>query len=300
VRSYSLSGAPGAACFRLGIKQEPLGRASHCLATRLTVGDILEVSAPRGSFILRRGDRPVVLISAGIGVTPVLAMLHALAMEPSARQVWWLHGARDGHEDPFAQEARTLLKRLPHSQSHVRFSRPRPDDRPGVDFDALGRLEMEALEHLGVSRDSDFYICGPTAFLRDFTAGLAAWGVPPARAHTEVFGASDLMPPGIVQSSVRARSPHPPAGESGGGSRVSFARSGLDVSWGPSFNSLLELAEACDVPVHWACRMGVCHSCEIALIAGAVSYNPEPVERPGEGHVLTCCSRPQGDVVIDL
>jgi ferredoxin-NADP reductase/MOSC domain-containing protein YiiM/ferredoxin len=300
VRSYSLSGAPGAACYRLGIKQEPGGLASNYLAAQLNVGDLLEVSAPRGSFILRGSDRPVVLLSAGIGVTPVLAMLHALAKEPSARQVCWLHGARDGHEDPFAEEVRTLLKRLPHSRSHVRYSRPCPDDKAGVDFDAFGRLEMDALEQLGVSRESDFYICGPSAFQRDFTAGLAAWGVPPERVQTEVFGASDLTPPGIVKSSVRPRSPHPPAGESGRGPRVSFARSGLDVSWGPSFNSLLELAEACDVPVHWACRMGVCHSCEIALIAGAVNYNPEPVERPREGNVLTCCSRPQEDVVIDL
>jgi ferredoxin-NADP reductase/MOSC domain-containing protein YiiM/ferredoxin len=300
VRSYSLSGAPGAGSYRLGIKQEPRGLASNYMAARLGVGDILEASAPRGSFILRRGDRPVVLLSAGIGVTPVLAMLHALAKEPSTQTVWWLHGARDGHEDPFAQEARTLLKRLPDGQGHVRFSVPRPDDRLGVDFDAPGRLEVEALEHVGVSRGSDFYICGPPSFLRDFTAGLAAWGVPPDRVHAEVFGPGDLVPPGVVQSSVRARSPHPPAGEPGRGPRVSFARSGLDVSWSPSFNSLLELAEACDVPVEWACRMGVCHSCETALVAGSVNYNPEPVERPGEGNVLTCCSRPQGDIVIDL
>jgi len=300
VRSYSLSGAPGAACYRLGIKQEPRGLASNYLAARLGPGDILEVSAPRGSFILREGDRPVILISAGIGVTPVLAMLHALAKEPSARKVWWLHGARDGHEAPFAEEARALLKRLPNSRSHVRFSKPSPHDEAGVDFDALGRLEMEPLQHLGVSRESDFYICGPAAFLRDFTAGLAAWGVPPERVHTEVFGASGLTNPGIVQSPVRPRPPHPPAGEPGPGPRVSFARSGLDVSWSPSFNNILELAEACDVPVEWACRMGVCHSCEIALIGGAVNYNPEPLERPREGNVLTCCSRPQGDVVIDL
>jgi tetratricopeptide (TPR) repeat protein len=147
---------------------------------------------------LRGGDRPVVLLSAGIGVTPVLAMLHALAKEPSARKVWWLHGARNGHEDSFAEEAQTLLKKLPDSRSHVRFSRPCPDDKPGVDFDAIGRLEMDALEHLGVSRESDFYVCGPTAFMRDFTAGLAAWGVPPERVHTEVFGSSDPVTPGIL------------------------------------------------------------------------------------------------------
>jgi ferredoxin-NADP reductase/MOSC domain-containing protein YiiM/ferredoxin len=300
VRSYSLSGAPDAGCYLLGIKQEPQGRASNYLAAQLGVGDILEVSAPRGSFVLRNGDGPVVLISAGIGVTPVLAMLHALTKEASPRKVWWLHGARNGNEYAFAEEARTLLKRLPNSRSHVRFSRPSPEDEPGADFDALGHLEMEELEHLGVSRDSDFYICGPTAFLRDFTAGLAAWGVPPERVHSEVFGPGDLSTPGIVQSSERPRSPHPPAGESRAGPRVSFARSGLDVSWSASFNNILELAEACDVPVQWACRMGVCHSCEIGLIGGAINYNPEPLERPKDGNVLTCCSRPQGDVVIDL
>jgi ferredoxin-NADP reductase len=300
VRSYSLSGAPDAACYRLGIKQEPGGLVSNYLTTKLSIGEILDVSAPRGNFILRSTERPVVLLSAGIGVTPVLAMLHALAKEPSAQKVWWLHVARNGHETSFAGEVQTLLKRIPQSQSHVRFSKPDPDDKPGVNFDALGRLEMETLEQLDVSRESDFYICGPTMFLRDFTAGLAAWGVPPEQVHSEVFGATDLPLPGIVQSSTHPRSPHPPAGESGPGPRVSFARSGLSVSWGPSFNSLLELAEACDIPVHWACRMGVCHSCEIALIAGAVSYNPEPLERPGEGRVLTCCSRPRDDVVLDL
>jgi ferredoxin-NADP reductase/MOSC domain-containing protein YiiM/ferredoxin len=300
VRNYSLSGAPDTELYRLGIKQMPHGAASSYLTTRLRTGDHIEVSAPRGSFVLRGGDCPVVLISAGIGVTPVLAMLHALAAEPSARTVWWLRGARNRNEHPFAEEARLLIRKLPHGRSHVQYSRPRPEDLAGVDFDAAGQLEVACLEQLGVSRESDFYICGPTGFMRDFTAGLAAWGVPPERVHTEVFGPGDAQTPGIVQSPVRPPSPHPPSGESGGGPRVSFARSGLGVSWGPSFNNLLELAEACDVPVQWACRMGVCHSCEIALIAGAVNYNPEPLERPGEGNVLTCCSRPQGDVVIDL
>jgi ferredoxin-NADP reductase/MOSC domain-containing protein YiiM len=298
LRSYSLSGAPGTECYRLGIKQEPRGAASNYLATGLKAGDTLEVSAPRGSFVLRAGDRPVVLLSAGIGVTPVLAMLHALATEPSARMVWWLHGARDGNENPFAEEARALLKRLPRGRSYVQFSNPRPEDVPGVRFDAPGRLEMAVLEHLGVSREADFYLCGPTAFLRDFTAGLAAWGVARERVHTEIFGAGKPITPGIVQ--VPARSPHPPAGVSGPGPRISFARSGLDVSWDPSFKSLLELAEACEVPVQWSCRTGVCHTCETALIAGAVQYDPEPVEPPADGNLLTCCSCPQGDVIIDL
>ncbi len=298
VRSYSLSGAPGTGCYRLGIKQEPHGVASNHFATRLRIGDILEVSAPRGSFVLGSGDGPVVLLSAGIGVTPILAMLHALAAEPSARNVWWLHGASNRNEHPFAGEARLLLGKLPHARSRVQYSAPRPEDVAGVDFDAPGRLEMASLEHLGVSRESDFYMCGPTAFMRDFAAGLVAWGVAPERVHTEIFGPGKSKTPGIT--SVPVQSPHPPASVPGRGPRVTFARSGLDVSWDPTFHSILELAEACDVPVQWACRMGVCHSCEMALIAGTVNYNPEPLERPGEGKVLTCCSRPQGDVVIDL
>jgi ferredoxin-NADP reductase len=212
--------------------------------------------------------------------------------------VWWVHGARSGNEHPFAEEVRLLLKKLPHSRSCVQYSTPQPQDRPGVDFDSPGHLELRVLERLGVSRDADFYLCGPTAFLRDFTAGLTAWGVAPERMHTEIFGPGERGTPGIVQRPQRA--PHSPVGVPGPGPRVSFARSGLDVSWDPACKSLLELAEACDVPVRWSCRTGVCHTCESALIAGAVSYDPEPVEPPAEGNLLTCCSRPQGDVVLDL
>jgi ferredoxin-NADP reductase/MOSC domain-containing protein YiiM len=298
LRSYSLSGAPGTESYRLSIKQEAQGAASNYLANRLMPGDILEVSAPRGSFVLGNGNGPVVLLSAGIGVTPVLAMLHALAAEPSARKVWWIHGARNGNEHPFADEARLLLRKLPHGQSWVQYSRPRSEDRTGVDFDTPGHLEMAVMEKLGVGRVADFYLCGPTEFLRDFTAGLIAWGVARERVHTENFGPVNSKTPGIARGPKR--SPHPPAGVSGQGPRVSFARSGLEVSWSPAFNSLLELAEVCDVPVRWACRTGVCHSCEIALVAGAVNYNPSPIEPPADGNLLTCCSRPQGDVIVDL
>ena len=298
LRNYSLCGPPSTERYRLGIKKETHGAASNYLAARVSVGDTLEVSAPRGSFVLQPGDRPIVLISAGIGVTPVLAMLYALASGPSDRQVWWLHGARSGNEHPFAEEARRLIQSMPRGRSYVQYSQPGREDLVGSRFDAPGRLAVSSLERLGVRQNSDFYLCGPPAFLRDFTADLAAWSIAPERVHTEVFGPGQARSPGIVQAPVR--SPHPPAGVSGQGPRVSFARSGLDVNWDPAFNNLLELAEACDVPVQWACRTGVCHSCERALIMGAVRYDPEPVEPPADGDLLTCCSRPQGDVIIDL
>jgi ferredoxin-NADP reductase/MOSC domain-containing protein YiiM len=298
MRSYSLSGEPSAERYRVSVKRESHGAASVYVDDRLEVGDIVQVSAARGSFTLRPGAAPVVLLSVGIGATPVLAMLHALAAEGSMREIWWLYGARSGREHPFAEETRMLLKALAHGRSHIRFSSPDPEDRPGVDFDAPGRLDMEALKALSLPPDGDFYICGPTAFMSDLTAGLAAWGVARDRIHTEGFGAGPSITPGIAASPPQP--PHLPAGPPGSGALVSFGRSGLNVRWGPAFQSLLELAEACDVPVRWSCRTGVCHTCETGLVAGTVGYRPEPVDAPADGNVLICCSQPEGDVVIDL
>ena len=298
IRSYSLSGAPGAASYRVSIKREPHGAASAYVADRLGVDDIVQASAARGSFILQQGERPVVLVSAGIGVTPVLAMLHALAAEASTRDIWWLHGSRNGRDHAFAAEARALLQSLPRHHRYICYSAPAPGDRPGVDFDSAGHLNLRVIEALEVPRDGDFYVCGPASFMNDLTGGLAAWGIAPDRIHTETFGAGPAMTPGIAPSPRRPA--HVPAGPAGTGPMVSFARSGLNVCWGPSFASLLELAEACDVPVRWSCRTGVCHACESGLLAGSIGYRPEPVDAPAEGNALICCSQPAGDIVIDL
>jgi ferredoxin-NADP reductase/MOSC domain-containing protein YiiM len=298
LRSYSLSGAPSAEHYRVSVKREPHGVASAYLFDHSRVGDVLEVSAPRGAFTLRTGERAVVLLSAGVGATPVLAMLHALASKGSRRDVWWLFGARDGEEHPFLEESRALLRALPGGHAHVRYSRPRAEDRPGIDYDAPGHLSVGALEDMGAPRDADFYLCGPPALLRDLTSGLAGWGVARDRIHTEVFGPGESKTPGIAPAP--ARTPHPPAGSPGPGPLVSFARSGLAVRWNPSFGSLLELAEGCDVPVKWSCRTGVCHNCESGLISGSIAYGPEPLDPPARDNLLICCSKPTGDVVIDL
>jgi ferredoxin-NADP reductase len=262
------------------------------------VGDVLEVAAPRGSFTLKPGETQVVLLSAGVGATPVLAMLHSLAAERSARELWWIFGARNAEDHPFAEESRNLVQSLPHARSFIAYSRPAPYDRPGVQFDAPGRITVEVLEKLAVPRDADFYLCGPASFLQDLTAGLAAWGVANDHIHSEAFGPAKAITPGIADSPHPP--PHPPAGPAASGPNVSFARSGLNVPWDPQFPSLLDFAEACDVPVRWSCRTGVCHMCESGLISGTVGYQPGPLDPPGQGNLLICCSRPQGDVVIDL
>lgn len=298
LRNYSMSGAPGAKAYRVSVKHEVKGVGSSFLHDHVHPGDVLEVSAPRGSFTLRPGDAPVVLLSAGIGATPVLAMLHSLASIPSSREIWWLYGARNRSEHPFAKESRELVRMLPHGRSHVVYSKPGAEDRLGVDFEAAGHLDASLLDGLGVPKDADFYLCGPASFLRSLTAGLRTCGVGSNRIHSEVFGAEESITPGIAPSSRPAV--HQPSGAPGAGPRISFARSGLTVPWDSRFQSLLELAEACDVPVRWSCRTGVCHTCECALIGGTVNYQPAPLDAPAKGNLLICCSQPSGDVEIDL
>jgi ferredoxin-NADP reductase/MOSC domain-containing protein YiiM len=298
LRSYSLSDLPDSGHYRITVKQEPNGIASTYVTTQLRAGDVLDVSAPRGAFVLRHGDLPVVLLSAGVGVTPVMAILHALAAEAAPRSLWWIHGARNRLDHTFAREARDLLANLPRARRHIQYSRPEATDRPGIDFDAAGRLSIAVLEKLGVPRESEFYLCGPSAFLEDFTGGLARWGVAREHVHTETFGSGASVTPGVREAPGRL--PHAPAGPPGDGPKISFARAGLTVSWDTKFQSLLELAEACDVPVRWACRTGVCHTCECGLISGSVKYDPEPLEPAAAGNLLTCCSRPIEDLVIDV
>ena len=238
------------------------------------------------------------LVSAGIGVTPVLAMLHALAAEQTRREIWWIHGARNSSEHPFAAEVRELLETLPGSRSHIRYSAPKPTDRPTVDFDHVGRLGVPVFEEIGVPPAADFYICGPAAFMSGLVDGLASRGVARDRLHTENFGSGQSMTPGIA--AVPRRPPHPPGGATEVGPLISFTRSNLAVHWGSAFHSLLELAEACDVPVRWSCRTGVCHNCETGLISGSVIYGPDPVEPPAAGNLLICCTQPEGDIALDL
>jgi ferredoxin-NADP reductase/MOSC domain-containing protein YiiM/ferredoxin len=298
-RSYSLSGRQSTEHYRISVKIEPNGAAGTYIRERVRVGDTLDVSSPRGSFVLQSGERPVVLLSAGIGATPLLAMLHALASAHSTRQVLWLHAARDREHHPFSAEVRRLMPALTHGRSHVCYSRPGSSDKMGADFDASGHLSWSVLEEVGISREADAYICGPTRFMADMKEALTTMGVEPGRIYVELFNGSEPMTPGVVGAATRP--PHLPKDDTDTGPLVSFARSGIAAHWKASgYQSILELAEACDVPVRWSCRTGVCHNCESGLVSGSVVYEPSPLESPADGNLLVCCSQPIGDVVIDL
>ena len=298
LRNYSLSDLPSDDHYRVSVKLEENGAASTYLHTHVGVGDVLDVAAPRGAFTLGPDGKKVVLISAGVGATPVLAMLHALAAEASPREIWWLYGARNRDDHPFAEETLNLIKSLPSAKSYVEYSRPGLEDRVGIDFDAAGRIGTEVLQKIGVPHDANFYLCGPAAFMDDLTAGLKAWGVADDRVHSEIFGPSKAITPGIADAPHAP--PHAPVGPAGIGPQISFARSGLNARWDPKFGSLLDFAEACEVPVRWSCRTGVCHMCESGLVSGNVKYQPDPLDPPAQGNLLLCCSQPAGDIVLDL
>jgi ferredoxin-NADP reductase/MOSC domain-containing protein YiiM/ferredoxin len=295
LRSYSLSGPPGAAEYRISVQREPHGAGSALLHDTVHVGMTLDTAAPRGTFLLRPSSGPVLLVSAGVGATPLLAMLHALVAARSQREVWWLHTARDGARHAFRVETDALLGRLTHAHRQVWYTRPRPTDR---DHDATGRPSPEVLAALGLPTDADAYLCGPATFLADLTADLTGLGLAPARIHTEVFGVTPGIAPGVV--GAHTSPPHPPPGPPGPGPAVTFVRSDLTVTWDPGYPNLLELAEACDVPVRWSCRTGVCQTCRTSIFAGAVAYTPEPVEQPTDGETLVCCARPVTEVILDL
>jgi len=295
-RSYSLSDVPGPGGYRISVKRE--GAASRYLHEHLKVGDVIDAAAPRGSFVLRAGTRPVVLVSAGVGATPTLAMLHALVIDRSPRPVWWLHGARNRDEHAFAAESADLLAALSEGHRVVAYSRPGAADALGSDYDVAGRLDPATLDRANVPVDADYYVCGPEAFMRAIGAALVARGVEPDRISTETFGAIAVHASGIV--STGDRRPHAPGGPPGTGPAITFARSDLVVAWDDAYLSLLDFAEACDVPVGFGCRTGVCHNCESGLLAGAVDYRLDPLEPPADGRILVCCTRPASELTLDL
>ncbi|HEX3593082.1 MAG TPA: MOSC and FAD-binding oxidoreductase domain-containing protein [Pseudonocardiaceae bacterium] len=297
VRSYSLSSPPGAGYYRISVKREPHGVVSDYLHRQLRPDAVLDVAAPRGEFVLTHDDSPVLLVSAGIGVTPMMAMLHQLAAGHSTRDVWWIHGARNPAEHALAGEAHDLLGKLPHVHEHVFYSAA-TDAELAAAHATPGRISAEALRKLDVPTTATAYLCGPSAFMDATRDALTELGVAPSSVHTELFAALAAINPGVVGADRPA--PHPPAGPLGTGPLVTFARSGLSVPYDTAQPSLLDMAEACDVPTRFACRTGVCHTCVTPLLSGAVAYSPDPLEPPADGDVLVCCSQPESDVVLDM
>lgn len=295
LRSYSLSGDPTSGHYRISVKREDHGQVSQWLHAHIRVGSIVEAAAPRGEFCLADDDGPVVLLSAGIGATPVLAMAYALAARHSDRQIWWLHTTRNTESHAFAAEVTALIKTLPHAQQHVFYTGGGGNDS----FVVHGRLDRESIAALHLPTDASVYLCGPDTFMHTMREALTVTGVDPSRIHTELFGALPPINPGIVNIPPAVR-PHPPVGAQGAGPRIVFSRSGFSVNWSPDYHSILELAEACDIPTRYSCRSGVCHTCVTPIIEGTTTYSQPPLEAPAADQVLICVATPRSSVVLDL
>ncbi|TAM65531.1 MOSC and FAD-binding oxidoreductase domain-containing protein [Mycobacterium sp.] len=287
LRSYSLSGDSSAGCYRISVKRADHGLVSRWLHAHIQPGMVMTAAAPRGDFCLTEDRRPVVLFSAGIGATPVLAMLHALSAGASGRDIWWLHTTRNHETEAFAAEVAMLIESLPHARQQVFYT------------ETQGRLDRDSVAALGLPADGVVYLCGPAQFMTDIREYLVGIGFDPALIHSELFGALPAINPGVVESGPR-RPPHQPVGAPGAGPSITFARSGLTVNWSPGYRSILDLAEACDVPTRFSCRSGVCHLCVTGIVAGTTTYIQRPLEPPADESVLICSAAPETDVVLDL
>ncbi|WP_006244763.1 MOSC and FAD-binding oxidoreductase domain-containing protein [Mycolicibacterium tusciae] len=284
LRSYSLSSS--GARYRISVKREDHGRVSGWIHANVRAGTAVDAAAPRGDFYLDDDTVPVIFVSAGIGVTPVLAMLHALGAQHSEREIWWLHITRDAQTLAFGGEVGELIDSLANARQRVFFTAE------------SGRPDAAAVAALGLPHNAVAYLCGPQPFMADMRSALAGAGLGESQIRSELFGALPPINPGITDRPHRM--PHLPDGPPGTGPAVSFARSGITVNWSENYGSMLELAEACDVPTRFSCRSGVCHICVTPLVDGTITYRQPPLELPAEGSVLICSAQPCSGVVLDL
>lgn len=303
-RAYSLSSRPGERTIRITVKREPPpGLASAYLHDHVGVGSVVEMRNPAGRFVLDESStRPVVLLSAGVGLTPLVSMLDHLVATGSDRQVWFFHGARSGREHAMGDHLRAVARDHANVHVHVCYGRPRREDRPGLDFEIEGRLTVDVLKSRLPRGDHEFYMCGPAPFMSEMAAGLQGTGIRPERIRWEAFSpqTSGLVRP--AGASARRTGPASPASAASAGAdaSVEFRRSGKTVAWTSGYASLLDLAESHGVPVRSGCRTGECFTCAVRLVSGEVGYARELDDAPEDGSVLLCSTFPESALVLDL
>lgn len=305
-RTYSLSDSPNHPdYYRVSIKRLtapgnqpdlPPGLSSNYFHDHVRPGTRLCVKAPRGKFGLDPDDNaPVVLLSGGVGLTPMISMLNAIVESDSKRPVWFVHGTRDGSEHAMGTHIRSVAAENDNVHVHVSYSEPRPEDIEGREYDSRGWVNVELLKKVLPPAAYDFYLCGPTPFMRSLYNGLLQWGVAETRINFEFFGPASVLKEDAEPLNKRAA-----VSDSNTGLEVSFAKSGLTAKWDPSLETILDFAEEQGLRPDFSCRTGICHTCMSKLVEGDVEYVTEPLDMPDPGCVLICCSRPRTNVVIEL
>jgi ferredoxin-NADP reductase len=300
VRCYSISDSHKADVYRVTIKRAtpppdvpgaPVGIASSHFCHRVNEGDILDAKAPTGGFFLdTTHNRPVVLISGGVGITPMLCMLNAIVESGAQREVWFFFGARNRVEHIQKEYLEKVARERDNLRLHVCYSRPGPEDVQGKDYHHAERVSVEVFKRVLPSNNYEFFICGPGSMMKSVTDGLKEWGVPDKNIFFEAFG------PATVK---KAASPAP-VNTTAAPIKITFSKSGKVVQWNSEGGSLLEIAEANGVQIEAGCRAGNCGTCSIAVKAGSVEFLADHHgAQMEEGSCLSCICRPKSDLVLD-
>ncbi len=293
-RTYTISNAPNGSFYRLSIKREPHGISSNFFHDHVKPGSMIRAMSPRGQFTLdETSNRPVVLLSAGVGITPMISMLEQLADEVTGcggeRPIWFVHGATNSRVQAFGKQLRSLKADWPGLNIHVRYSNPAGDDIEGKDYDSSGYIDIDFLKSLLPFEDHEFYLCGPTPFMGSVYDGLKSLSVPDQRIHYEFFG------PGTSLGQERTGRVDSLAVDIGERAPVAvkFARSGIEATWDATRGTLLDLAESEGLRPVYSCRSGICQTCSTRLVSGQVDYTEQPMTSPGDGEALICCAYPR-------
>ncbi|KND61715.1 Flavohemoprotein (Hemoglobin-like protein) (Flavohemoglobin) (Nitric oxide dioxygenase) [Candidatus Burkholderia verschuerenii] len=299
LRTYTLSLAPSDDAVRISVKRE--GRVSSHLHDAVKTGDVIEARAPAGDFTIDAMERrPAVLLAAGVGITPMLAMLRHIVYESlrkrRVRPTWLIVSARTLASRAFSDEIDELVRRAGGAVTVVRVLSDPQGAEFKRDYDVSGRIDMDLLTSFLPFNDYDFYLCGPGAFMQALYDGLRKLNIADARVHAEAFGPASLVR--LPDGGIEAKPLKPAATEA----VVKFVKSGKDVPWKPENGTLLELAEAQDIPAEFSCRGGTCGTCRTRIVQGAVSYKSAPAFEVGEGEALICCAVPaaEGDGSTEL
>lgn len=305
IRTYSLSSAPSDGFYRISVKRE--GLISSHLHQQIQVGDVLEARAPQGHFtVAPLARRPLVLLAAGVGITPLLSMLREVVYQGlrtrGIRPTLLLQSSRSLADQPFRQELDRLLERSGEAVRVLRLlSQPEADAHAGRDFDLTGRIDGAVLRNLLDVDDFDqidFVLCGPGGFTQGLYDSLRELDVRDAQIHAETFGPSTLKRQPDPDAIVIEQAPAATTSVA-----VVFERSAKEARWQPEGGSLLELAESRGLRPEFSCRGGSCGTCRTRLVSGAVNYPQAPAEIPEAGHVLICCAVPAQSaqpLVLDL
>lgn len=319
LRTYSISSKPSdTARYRITVKREgapepglPDGIGSCFLHDSVAVGDLVEIAPPRGEFVLARDtQRPVILASGGVGLTPLVSMLHALKDEPE-REVHFLHACDDGEVHALRREVDALVGSRPGLTARYCYRAPSPADAAAGLHHADGLMTKALLRSWLPLGDYDVYLCGPPPFMANVYAAFRELGVRKDRIRYEFFGPATVLE--AMEEDAPAAppaAPLPPTGEpiataeangAGAGLQISFARSQRAAAWDEaSDTNLLAFAERLGLDPPFSCRAGICSTCRTGLLQGEVDYVEEPLDPPGPGEVLLCCARPRGPLVLDL